>query len=238
MNNTAKAEKALGITTALTLIVSGYEVLRACQNYREGMNILDIASYANSDLNTYCLVLILANLILLPNVLMLYKQSGISLKDEIYDRKSLGKDALTGIILAVISSAVSLISLFVARGRTEMAFSGWGKLSVGEIVLMTVSLGFVSGICKEIFFRGLAKNFCGNILGETTALLLFNVLFGMLDWFNMGHSFLVGLLWIWGYKKRGRLIVPMIAHGGMNLISVVYYNYYVIRKKLWIKNRS
>lgn len=134
MNNTAKAEKALGITTALTLIVSGYEVLRACQNYRVGMNFLDIASYANSDLNTYCLVLILANLILLPNALMLYKQNGISLKDEIYDRKSLGKDVLTGIVLAVISSAVSLISLFVAKGRTEMAFSGWEKLSVGEIL--------------------------------------------------------------------------------------------------------
>ena len=44
MNNTTNAEKALKITTALTLIVSGYEILRSCQNYREGMNILDIAS--------------------------------------------------------------------------------------------------------------------------------------------------------------------------------------------------
>ena len=83
MNNTTNAEKALKITTALTLIVSGSEILRSCQNYREGMNILDIASYANADLNTYCLILILANMILLPQALMLYKQSGISLKNEI-----------------------------------------------------------------------------------------------------------------------------------------------------------
>ncbi|MBR1385047.1 MAG: CPBP family intramembrane metalloprotease, partial [Ruminococcus sp.] len=68
-----------------------------------------------------------------------------------------------------------------------------------------------------------AKHFCGDVFGETAALLMFNVLFGMLDWFNMGHSFIVGLLWIWGYKKSGKLIVPMIAHGGMNLISVAYY---------------
>ena len=60
-------------------------------------------------------------------------------------------------------------------------------------------------------------------MGETTALLLFNMMFGLLDWFNMGHSFVVGLLWIWGYKKGKHLIVPMIAHGGMNLISVVFY---------------
>lgn len=223
MNNTTNAEKALKITTALTLIISGYEILRSCQNYREGMNILDIASYANADLNTYCLILILANMILLPEAILLYKQSGINLKDEIYNIKSLDKDIFMGIVIAVISSVISLLSLFVAKGRTELAFSGWEKLSVGEIVLMIASLGFVSGICKEVYFRGFAKNFCGSIWGETAALLIFNVLFGMLDWFNMGHSFLVGLLWIWGYKKSGHLIVPMIAHGGMNLISVAYY---------------
>lgn len=223
MNNITNAEKALKITAALTLIISGYEILRSCQNYREGMNILDIASYANADLNTYCLILILANMILLPEAILLYKQSGINLRDEIYNIKSLGKDIFMGIVIAVISSVISLLSLFVAKGRTELAFSGWEKLSVGEIVLMIASLGFVSGICKEIYFRGFAKNFCGSIWGETAALLIFNVLFGMLDWFNMGHSFLVGLLWIWGYKKSGHLIVPMIAHGGMNLISVAYY---------------
>lgn len=96
-------------------------------------------------------------------------------------------------------------------------------MTVSEIVLMAISLGIVSGICKEIFFRGFAKNFCSGVLGETTALLLFNIMFGLLDWFNMGHSFVVGLLWIWGYKKSKHLIVPMIAHGGMNLISVVFY---------------
>lgn len=71
---TANAEKALKITTALTLLVSGYEVLRSCQNYREGMNFLDIASYANADLNTYCLVLILVNIIFLPSAILLYKE--------------------------------------------------------------------------------------------------------------------------------------------------------------------
>lgn len=221
--NNRNAEKALAITTTLTILVAGYEVLRACQNYRVGMNFLDIASYANADLNTYCLVLILANLILLPSAILLYRQSGVSLRDEIYDKNSIGKDILFGGVLAIVSSLISLLSLLVNGGRTELAFGGWDRLSVGEIILMMISLGFVSGICKEIYFRGFAKNFCGDILGEWTALLLFNVMFGMLDWFNIGHSFIVGLLWIWGYKKSNHLIVPMIAHGGMNLISVVFY---------------
>lgn len=225
MNNTNSqtAGKALKITTLLTLIVAGYEVYRSCQNYQTGMNLLDIASYANADLNTYCLVLILANLILLPSAILLYKQSGISLKKEIFEKSSLSKDIALGILLAIASSAISLLSLIVMKGRTDLAFAGWSRLTVSEIVLMIISLGIVSGICKEIFFRGFAKDFCGSVLGETTALLLFNVMFGMLDWFNMGHSFIVGLLWIWGYKRSKHLIVPMIAHGGMNLISVVFY---------------
>ncbi|MCH5301171.1 MAG: CPBP family intramembrane metalloprotease [Ruminococcus sp.] len=225
MNNTTNhnAEKAMRITTALTFIVAGYEVFRSCQNYRSGMNLLDIASFANADLNTYCLVLILANIILLPRAILLYKNSGISLKDEIFNKESLKKDIVLGVTLAVISSLISLLSIVVNKGRTSLAFEGWGSLSVSEILLMVVSLGFVSGICKEIYFRGLAKNFCGNAFGEIAALLLFNVMFGMLDWFNMGHSFIVGLLWIWGYRKSKHLIVPMIAHGGMNLISVVYF---------------
>ncbi len=225
MNNTnsQNAGKALKITTLLTLIVAGYEVYRSCQNYQTGMNLLDIASYANADLNTYCLVLILANLILLPSAILLYKQSGISLKKEIFEKSSLSKDIALGILLAVVSSAISLLSLIIMKGRTDLAFAGWSRLTVSEIVLMIISLGIVSGICKEIFFRGFAKNFCGSVLGETTALLLFNVMFGLLDWFNMGHSFILGLLWIWGYKRSKHLIVPMIAHGGINLISVVFY---------------
>ena len=85
MNNTKfnNAKQAISITVTLTLIVAGYEVFRACQNYIPGMNLFDIASFANADLNTYCLVLILANIILLPKALLLFKENGISLKDEI-----------------------------------------------------------------------------------------------------------------------------------------------------------
>ena len=223
MKNGNNAEKAIKITTTLTLLVAGYEVIRSCQNYKEGMNFLDIASFANADISTYCLVLMLANIVLLPSAIMLYKRSEISLKNEIYSRKCLGKDILLGVFLAGISSMVGLLTLFIDKRKTELAFSGWDRLSIGEIIFMVLSLGLVSGICKEIFFRGFAKNFCGSVFGETTALLLFNVMFGMLDWFNIGYSFIVGLLWIWGYKKSKHLIVPMIAHGGANLISIAFH---------------
>ncbi|MBR6849368.1 MAG: CPBP family intramembrane metalloprotease [Lachnospiraceae bacterium] len=48
-------------------------------------------------------------------------------------------------------------------------------------------------------------------------------MFAMLDWYNFGLSFIIGLIWIWAYKKSGHLISPMIAHGGINIISLIYW---------------
>jgi hypothetical protein len=205
------------------VVVAGYEVMRSCQNYTEGMNLPDIASYGNADVNMYCLILILCNLAFLPSAIMLYKQNGISLRDEIYSKKTLGKDILLGLVLVALSGLLNLLTVFIPSGKTELASEGWHDLSTGTVVLLIIALVFVSGICKEIYFRGLAKNFCGSILGETAALLLFNVMFGVLDWYNLGLSFVLGLLWIWGYKKSHHLIVPMIAHGGVNLLAIIYH---------------
>lgn len=54
--NSQNAEKALKITTLLTLIIAGFEFFSSCQSYQTGMNLLDIASYANENLSMYCLV--------------------------------------------------------------------------------------------------------------------------------------------------------------------------------------
>ena len=67
-----------------------------------------------------------------------------------------------------------------AAGRTELAFVDTDT-SVGTIVMKTIALVFVSSICKKIYFRGFAKRFAGTVIGETNALLLFNLLFAMLN---------------------------------------------------------
>lgn len=214
---------AILITALLTLLVAGYELFSSCRNYQPGMNILDFASFGNSDVTVYCWVLILANLIFLPFAILLYKKNRLSLKNEIFDKATLGKDIVLGIMLALVSGGVCLFQLVIMKGRTDLAFSGWGKLSVGEVILMIIALVFVSGIGKEIFFRGLAKNVCAETFGENKAFLVFNILFALLDWYNLGHSFVLGLVWIFGYKKSKHLIVPMIAHGGSNLLTILFH---------------
>lgn len=84
-----------------------------------------------------------------------------------------------------------------------------------------IALVFVSGLIKEIYFRGLAKRFCGPVFGEIAALVMFNVMFAVLDWHNLGHSLLIGFVLAFAYKKTGHLITPMICHFLTGLASVL-----------------
>ena len=216
------AKTAVTITTILTLFVAGFEVITAFMGCKSGMNIFDIASYATANPNVYCLILILVNIILLPSAILLYRQNGISLRKEIAEKKTLGRDILLGLAALAASLAVSLGYAFVfAAGRTELAFVDTDT-SVGTTVMKVIALVFVSGICKEIYFRGFAKRFVGTVLGETNSLLLFNLMFVMLDWYNFGFSLIAGFIWIWAYKKSGHMISSMIAHGGTNLAGIIY----------------
>lgn len=223
MNDTKQnARIALTLTTILTLFIAGGELLIAYDEYMPGMNFLDITSYVTSNKYIYFLLLIIGNMVLLPGAVLLYKENGISLKNEIYCKETLGKDIVTGFIALAVTEILGLLVSLTYKGRTELAFHG-EKPDVELMIMWFIALGLVSGIVKEIFFRGLAKNFCAPVLGENTAFLLFNIMFAMLDWHNYGYSFVIGLVWIWAYKKTGHLIAPMIAHGGAGIISIFYF---------------
>ena len=219
--NIKNAKTALTITTVLTLFVAGFEVLMAYSNYKPGMNIFDIASYVTANTQIYCLILILINLILLPGAVLLFKQNDISLKKEIAEKKTLSRDILYGIAALAVTKIFNLAYTFTLSGRTDLAYTNTDT-SIGTTVIKIIALTFVSGICKEIYFRGFAKKFCGPVLGEWQALLLFNIMFAMLDWYNIGFSFVAGLVWSWAYQKTGHLLPGMIAHGGANLIAIIY----------------
>ena len=221
-NDIKNAGKALTITTVLTLFIATFELANALSFYKPGMNLLDIASYVQANKWIFTFTFILGNLVLFPSAWLLYKANAISLKKETIEKETLGGDVLWGVVLAIAASLLSLLYLPIYKGRTSLAFAEDGKMGVGITVLYVISLVFVSGICKEIYYRGFAVRFCGAVFGEMPALLLFNLLFALLDWYNFGYSFVLGLVCIFGYRKRKRLIVPMIIHGGTNLISIVY----------------
>ena len=53
--------------------------------YKPGMNFLDVTSFVTSNKYLYFLLLIVANMALLPSAVLLYKENGISLKNEIFE---------------------------------------------------------------------------------------------------------------------------------------------------------
>ena len=215
------ARRALTITTVLTLFVVGFEIYMAYVNYKPGMNFIDLASYVTSNRYIYYLMLIVGNMVMLPGAVLLFKENGLSIKKEIFGKRLTGKVILTAVIALALSGVTALIQTFVYMGQTDLAFKA-ERSSIGITVMGVIALGLVSGIVKEILFRGLAKVFCGPVMGEMCSLILFNVMFAMLDWYNFGFSFILGLICIWAYKKTGRLIAPMIVHGGINIIALVY----------------
>ncbi len=217
------SKKALAIVTVLTLFVAGFELFIAFTNYKPGMNFLDLTSYVLSNKYIYFMLLTVANLALLPAAVTLYKENGISIKDEIIDKKSLGKDILIAAVAVLASEAVQLLFSFTFKFRNGMEFKIESSLPADMIILWIISLVFVSGIIKEIFYRGFAKRFLGPVIGEMPALLLFNVMFAVLDWHNYGLSFFLGLACIWAYKKTCRLLAPMLVHGMANLIALIYW---------------
>ena len=212
----SNAKRAVTIVSLLTIFVAGFELFMAFSHYQPGMTICDAASHVTRDNRIiYLLLLIIANIAFLPPALLLYKENGISLKNEIYDKKTLGKDILYGVIAYVAATFAGLISdipeLIPGIKATELACSQ-KELGISVTVMEITGLMLVSGIIKEIYFRGLAKSFCGPVFGETSALILFNFLFAILDWHNLGYSLIIGFVWIFAYKKTRHLITPMTCH--------------------------
>ena len=79
------ARRALTLTTILTLFLEGFELFFAFMLYKPGMNFLDVTSFVTSNKYLYLLPLIVANMALLPSAVLLYKENGISLKNEIFE---------------------------------------------------------------------------------------------------------------------------------------------------------
>ena len=81
------AKRALTLTTVLTLFVAGFEIFIAYSNYKPGMNFLDLCSYVTANRYVYYLILIVANLVMLPGAVLLFKENGIRLAGEILTRR-------------------------------------------------------------------------------------------------------------------------------------------------------
>ena len=214
------AYKALIILMFITITISGYEFLTAIKNFNPNGTIFDFCNGAIEYI-PYFMIFLLVLFLVLPISLLLFKENSIQLKSAILDKKHLLKDILYGIILGLISEYVVYLFFVFRSSGSNYEHTMVYNNSITFYILYFLSLSLVCGILKELYFRGFAKFFLADIFGENFSYLLTAILFGIVDWQNMGSSVILGLLWGFAYKKNGRLIVPMIAHGLINALGII-----------------
>lgn len=215
------SKQALCILMFITFIVSGYEFLTAVRNFRPQGNIFDFCAHA-VEYVPYTMIFILTLIGVLPFSLLLFRSSKIDLKKAVFEKGKLAGDIITGIIGGIISSVISLPFYIMRNAGCTYEIKDIQDRSVWFVIMILLSLVFICGCLKELYFRGFAKHFLSRHFGENTAFFMTNLLFSIVDWQNMGSSFFMGILWSWLYKKRERLIVPMIAHAMVNLTGLLF----------------
>jgi len=73
---------------------------------------------------------------------------------------------------------------------------------------------------KEIAFRLYPLLLLEPRVGALPAYFLGTLAFAIVDWHNLGASFIAGSIWYLFYRWRRRLIVPIAAHALANLIAI------------------
>lgn len=217
IGNKSKLIAATSIFVIPSLIIAVFQLMLAYSVYIPGMGIYDLTG---AFLGKYELIRILMYLLVIagffPIAIAFYKSQGIKLQNEFFPDKKYLKDILLGIAAAVASYIVAYIISHVIFRTPVYRYESYNILW-----LNILSYVFVSGICKEVYYRGVPFKFLKDELGEWPSFLIANVCFTLLDWHNVGLSFAIGFVWYLFYRKRGSLIIPVLGHGLFNLLCVL-----------------
>jgi membrane protease YdiL (CAAX protease family) len=143
--------------------------------------------------------------------------------------------SLLGGVLAWVSAvALSIvISLFFPypQGMAEATSSIFVQSSLLDSVLWTIHVFVFVGFCEEILFRGvIQRGFEGSIQQKWIAVLISSLLFGAihLDLRGLLPRALLGAVFGYLYIKSDyNIVVPSIAHGLNDFISIVLINYII-----------
>jgi membrane protease YdiL (CAAX protease family) len=212
--------KLIGATAIFvipSLIIAFFQLILAYSVYVPGMGIYDLtgAIFAKYEL-VRILIYLLVIACFFPIAIVFYKSQGVRLQSEFFADKKYFKDIVLGIAAALTSFIVSFIIVHIIFRTPVYRYTSYNILWLNIMAYV-----FVAGICKEVYYRGVPFKFLKDELGEWPAFLIANVCFTILDWPNVGLSFVIGLVWYLFYRKRGSLIIPILGHGLYNLLCVL-----------------
>ncbi len=127
----------------------------------------------------------------------------------------------------VISQVINVLRLFFAADIYQEIINSMLAENIFAVLLVLVIL---PAILEEFIFRGIIFSGLYKNRGFKFALIFSSFLFGLVHFnFVQGFSaFLTGLILGWLYWQYNSLIIPIIAHGFNNLLSVIFNRFYFI----------
>lgn len=209
--------KGILLSVALPSIVTAFIIgIFGVMSWQSGLGIFEFVAltwdkFYTSILITYIIVLPAC----FPLVVSIFKKENIVLQKQVTSPAKIKGDLLFGGLAAICSYIFFYVDVHVLL---KMPVEKTENVSLA--LLEMVSLVMVSGVFKEIYFRGVPYILLRPKIGEWKAFLIGNLWFAVLDWPNLGLSFFIGLIWYLFYRKRGSLLVPIIGHGVFNLFGI------------------
>lgn len=85
------------------------------------------------------------------------------------------------------------------------------------------AMALFAGVFEELLFRGALQTGLANWLGVVWAIILTNLLFGVLHWRTALYALIAGLVGVWlslVFTLTGNLLAPIIAHGLYDLVAL------------------
>jgi len=185
--------------------------------YKPGLNLFELTGAMYDKYYTEILIIYIIVLpIFFPFILKIFRENGTNLISNLTSRKTIYRDIILGILAGICSYIFFFIDVHIIM---KMPIEKSNNIS--QILLEILSIVFVSGFFKEIYFRGIPYILLKGKYGEWKTFLYGNICFTILDWPNLGLSFFLGIIWYLFYRKNGSLIIPMIGHGLFNLLGIL-----------------
>ena len=138
-------------------------------------------------------------------------------------------DALIGII-ATLPPVLFLwwfsntnIPMFAEFRQSQIEF--FAEIGFQFTPLRIVAMAIAAGVCEELMFRGVFQTWITGYMPVVFAILLSNIIFGLLHMRTVLYAVIAGLIGVYFgilFAATQNLLVPIISHGLYDAVALEY----------------
>lgn len=137
------------------------------------------------------------------------------------------KDAAIG--LAGTLPLIALLWWFMKTPRTAIArfrqsqIEFFAQIGFRFTPLRILFMALFAGIFEELLFRGILQTGAAKIMPMVAAILLSNLIFGLVHWRSAIYALIAGLVGVWIgvlFALTGNLLAPIVTHAVYDIVAL------------------